>query len=143
MELSWQAGGLSEASWSALGGLRGRKKDPSSGSWALQKGMSRQVSTILGPKRLPKRSPGGSKMGSQIESGLKKAKSQKMQHLWHENLNLEGPGPPKRIQNWFPISSSTREPSKSLLRASWSALGAPWSQKIVVLDSSLAVLQEF
>ena len=75
-------------------------------------------------------------MGSQIESGLKEAKSQNMQYLSHENLNFDGPGPPKtgpeRVQNWFPIASSTRKPSKSLLRASWSALGGSWSRKKVV-----------
>ena len=75
-------------------------------------------------------------MGSQIESWLKRAKSQKLQYILHENLNFEGPGPPKtnqkRVQNWFPSSSSTRKPSKSLLRASWSPLGSSWSRKNVV-----------
>ena len=103
------------------------------------RGISRQVSTILGAKKLPKRSPGGSKMGSQIGSGLKKAKSQKMQYLSHENLNFEGPGPPKtgpkRVRNWFPISSSTRKPSKSLLRASCEPLGPSWSALGALLDA--------
>ena len=36
--------------------------------------ISRRASAILGVKRLPERSPGGSKMGSKIESGLKLAK---------------------------------------------------------------------
>ena len=38
-------------------------------------------------------------MGSQIESGLKKAKSQKMKYFLHENLNFEGPGLQTRVQN--------------------------------------------
>ena len=67
-------------------------------------------------------------MGSQIGSGLKEAKSPKMRYISHENVNFECPGPPKtgpkRVENWFPISSWTRKPSKSLLRASWIALGA-------------------
>ena len=50
--------------------------------------ISRQVSAILGARKLPQGSPGGSKMVSKIESGLEKAKSQKMQYLSHENLNF-------------------------------------------------------
>ena len=75
-------------------------------------------------------------MGSPNESRLKKAKSQNLQYFSYENLNFDGPGPPKtgpeRVQNWFPIASSTRKPSKSFLRASWSALGGSWSRKKVV-----------
>ena len=142
------------AAWRPLGSLLerswrppGPKKRSFERLLGAPRGISREVSAILGAKALPKESPGGSKMGSQIGSGLKKAKSQKMQYLSHENLNFEGPGPPntgpERVPNRFPISSSTRKPSKSLLRASWSALGAPWSQKKIVLDRSWAVLQEF
>ena len=83
-------------------------------------------------------------MGSQIESGLKKAKSQKMQYVLYENLNFEGSGPPKtgpkRLPNWFPISSSTRKPSKSLLRASWKPLGSSWSALGALLDALIALL---
>ena len=95
--------------------------------------ISRQVSAILEVKRLPRGSPRGSKMGSKIESGLKVAKSQKSQYLSHENLICKGPGSPKSdpkpVQNWFQIASSTRRPSESLWRASWSALGGLRSRK--------------
>ena len=109
------------------------------------RGIPRQVSAILQPKRLPKRSPGGSKIGSQIESGLKKAKSRKMQYLSRENLYFEGPGPPKtspkRVQNWFPIASSTRKPSKSLLIVSRRPLGPSWSALGALLDALIAILE--
>ena len=84
-------------------------------------------------------------MGSQIGSGLKNAKSQKMRYVLHENLNFDGPGPPKlgpkRVQNGFPISSSTREPSESLLRASWKPLGPSWSALGALLDRSWTLLE--
>jgi len=106
------------------------------------KRISRQVSAILGAKKLPKRSPGGSKIGSKIESGLKMAQSQKMQYLSHENLIFKGPGSPKSdpkpVQNWFQIASSTRRPSESLWRASWNALGGLRSRKKEVGNGSWA-----
>ena len=121
--------GLLERSWRPPG----PKKRSLEQLLGAPRGIPREVSAILGAKRLPKRSPGGSKMGSKIGSWLKMAKSQKSQYLSHENLNFERPGPPKtspkRFQNWFPIASSTRKPSKSLLIASWSSLGGSWSRK--------------
>ena len=144
LERSWQADGLLGASWSALGSLRGRKKRSLERPLSAPRGISREVSAILGAKRLPKGSPGESKMGSQIGSGLKKAKSQKMQYVLRENLNFDGPGPPKtgpkRDQNWFPISSSTRKPSKSLLRASSEPLGPSWSALGALLDALRTLL---
>ena len=90
---------LLERSW----GPPGPKKRSPERLLGAPRGIPRQVSAILGAKRLQKRSPGGSKMGSQIGSWLKKAKSQKMQYILHENLNFEGPGLPKtglkRVQN--------------------------------------------
>ena len=125
--------GLLEGSWRALGELRSRKKSALDSLLGAPRRISRQFSTILGAKRLPKRTPGGSKMGSQIGSRLKMAKSQKLQYLSHENLGFEGPGPsktgPKRARKWFRVSSSTRKPSKNLLRPSRSALGDSWSRK--------------
>ena len=50
-----------------------------------------------------------------------------MQDMSDENLILKLQGLPKtgpeRIQNWFPIASSTRKPSEDLFRASWGPLG--------------------
>ena len=123
------------AAWRPLGSVLdgswrppGPKKRSFERLLGAPRGISRQVSAILEAKRLPKRSPGGSKMGSQIESGLKKAKSRKIQYLSRENLHFEGPGPPKkgpkRCQNGVRISSSTRKPSESLLKPSWKPLGA-------------------
>ena len=151
-EASWRALGAVLAGWRPLGGLLERpRKPPGPKKRSLErllgapKGISREVSAILGAKGLPKGSPGGSKMGSQIGSGLKKAKSPKMQYFSHENLNFEGSGPPKtgskRLQNWFPISSSTRKPSKSLLRASWKPLGSSWSALGALLDALIALLE--
>ena len=151
-EASWRALGAVLAGWGSLGGLLerswrppGPKKRSFERLLGAPRGISRQVSAILGTKSLPKRSPGGSKMGSQIESGLKRAKSQKMQYVLRENLNFESPGPPKtgpkRLQNWFPISSSTRKPSKSLLRASRWPLGPSWSALGALLDALIALLE--
>ena len=134
-EASWRALGAVLAAWRPLGSVLdgswrppGPKKRSFERLLGAPRGISRQVSAILGAKRLPKRSPGGSKMGSQIESRLKKAKSRKIQYVSRENLNFEGPGPPKkgpkRCQNGVRISSSTRKPSESLLKPSWKPLGA-------------------
>ena len=77
---SWPLGALLDASGAEkkiLGAALGRSKRN------LKRGFS-----YLGAKALPKGSPGDSKMGSQIGSGLEKAKSQKMQYLSHENLDF-------------------------------------------------------
>ena len=142
LELSWQAGGLLEVlerSWSPPG----PKKRSFERLLGARRGISRQVSAILGAKRLSQGSPGGSKIGSKIESGLEMAKSQKMEYLLvHENHNFKGPesptSDPKPVQNWFQIASSTRRPSESLWRASWNALGGLRSRKKEVGNGSWA-----
>ena len=119
LERSWRPPGPNE---SALERLLGAPRE-----------ISRQFSTILGPERLPKWSPGGSQIEPQRRLELKRAKPQNFEDVSHENLNFESPGPPKtdpkRVQNRFPIASLTRKLSKSLLIASWSALGSSWSRK--------------
>ena len=120
---------LLEASWSGLGGLLERswtalrpKKSPLDRLLAAPRGFPRQVSAILRAKRLPKRSPGGSQIGSWRRLELKVAK-----------IIFEVPGHIlchlKRVQNGFRIASSTWKPSECLLEASWSAVGASWSGK--------------
>ena len=147
MESSWSCLGSLEVSWRPLGTLLerswrppGPKKRSPERLLGAPRGISRQVSAILGAKRLPKRSPGGSKMGLQRRLELKKAKSQKLWDVLHEKHISEAPGLPKtrpeRVQNWFQIASSTRRPSESLWRASWSALGGLRSRKKEVGNGS-------
>ena len=88
--------------------------------------ISRQVSAILGVKRLPKVSPRGSKMGSKIESELKMSKSQKTQYLPHESLNFKDPGSPKSDKNGATVvpnrifdAEAFGKPLESLLEHSW------------------------
>ena len=104
--------------WNPLCCLLEPKKRSSERLLGLPGGISRQVSSILGAKRLPKGSPGGSKMESKIDSGLEVVKSQKLQYLSHENLTFKGPGSPKsglkRGENWFQIASSKRRASERL-----------------------------
>ena len=53
-------GGLLERSWTPSGPIQSALERP----LGAPRRISRQFSTILGPKRLPKRSPGGSQIGS-------------------------------------------------------------------------------
>ena len=106
------------------------------------KGISRQVSIILGAKRLPKGSPGGSKIELGRRPELKMAKTGILTNVFQNSFIFEVPGPPKTspklIQNGFQIASSTRRPSESLWRASWSALGGLRSRKKEVGNDSWA-----
>ena len=53
---------LLEASWSALGAVRGRTKTSLERLLAAPRGIPRQISAILEPKRLPKGRPRASKI---------------------------------------------------------------------------------
>ena len=69
LELSWQAGGLLGASWSALGSLRGRKKDPWNGSWALQEESQDRFQLSWGPKGSQNRARKGLKWAPKSNPG--------------------------------------------------------------------------
>ena len=77
MEASWRSLGALKKAWSAKGGLPGaygmlldaswvalgaEKKRSLERLWAAPRGIPRQVSAILGAKRLPKGRPKGSKI---------------------------------------------------------------------------------
>ena len=74
-------------------------------------------------------------MGSQIESGLKKAKSHKLQYISRENLNFDGPGHPKTclktgpklVPNLIFDAEALEKPLESLSVASWTLLERSWS----------------
>ena len=68
MDASWSGlGGLLERSWTALG----PEKRSLERLLAAPRGIPRGVSAILRAKRLPKRSPGESKIGSKMRLELK------------------------------------------------------------------------
>ena len=92
--------GLLEASWSRLGGLLerswmalGPKESPLDRLFAAPRGISRQFSAILTAKKVPKRSPGGSKIGSRRRLELKRAKSQNFEDVSRNSLISKVPGP--------------------------------------------------
>ena len=87
---------LLEASWTVLGGLRGYALER---LLAGPRGIPRGVSTILRAKRPPKRSPGGSKIGSRRRLELKRATSQNFEDILGENAIFEVPGAPLGGQN--------------------------------------------
>ena len=78
MDASWSGlGDLLERSWTALG----PKKSPLDRLLAAPRGFPREFSAILKAKRLPKRSPGGSKIGSRRRLEPKKKKSQNFEDV--------------------------------------------------------------
>ena len=92
MEASWRSLGALKKAWSAKGGLPGADGALLDASWgalgaqkssleqllAALRGIPRQVSAILGAKRLPKGRPRGSKIESKRRLELKKLFLQKM-----------------------------------------------------------------
>ena len=64
-------GSLLERSWTPPGPIQSALERP----LGAPRRISRQFSTILGAKRLPKRSPGGSQIGSRRRLELERAKS--------------------------------------------------------------------
>ena len=150
LELFWQPGGLLEISWSALGALRDREKDPLRGSWALREESQDRFQLSWGPN-LPIRSPGGSEMEPQRRLELKKAKSQTNAGHVRRKPYSEAPGPPqnrsrtdpklvpnrifdaealeKPLESLLERSWRLLEPKKSSRSRSWAVLGRSWSQK--------------
>ena len=82
LEASWRSLGALKKAWSAKGGLPGAYGALLEACWvalgaekrslerllAAPRGIPREVSAILRAYRLPKRSPGGSKMGPKLGS---------------------------------------------------------------------------
>ena len=146
-EACWRALGAVLAAWRPLGGvLDSSWRPPRPEERALERLLSalrripRLVSAILQPKKLPKRSPGGSKMVSRRRLELKRPKSQNLQAVPQKTFMFDVPGLPfrvqNRVQNLFPIASSTLKASKSLLRASRRTLGASWRPLGALLEAS-------
>ena len=102
MDASWSGlGDLLERSWTALG----PKKSPLDRLLAAPRGFPREVSAILRAKWLPKRSPGGSKIGSRRRLELKTAKSRKIEDVSQNSLIFKVPGPHFWDQNGSKIGS--------------------------------------
>ena len=96
---------LLEASWGALGGLRGRKKVLLNGSWRVQERFPRQVSAILGAKRLPKGRPRGSKIDAKKRLELKTRFLQKAAFSLWFLMVFEVPGFLFGCQNQYKMAS--------------------------------------
>ena len=86
-------GVLLEASWNALGGILGRsRRPPGLKTHALERLLAaprripRPFSAILRAKRLPKRSPGGSQIGSCRRFELQTAKPQNFEDVLRNSL---------------------------------------------------------
>ena len=66
---AWRSlGGLLERCWSALGGLRGRKKDLLSGSWALEEESQDRFQLSWGPEGSQNRAREGPKLSTRGDS---------------------------------------------------------------------------
>ena len=88
-------------------------------------GISRQVAAILGAKRFPQGSPGGSKMESKIDCGLKVVKSQKKSNTsYTKKILLKVQGLQNRAQNGVKIGSKAHLRRGDPRNASREALGA-------------------
>ena len=119
---SWRALGAVLAAWWSPGGLLERFLEPLGASWkalgpkktpldrllAAPRGFPREVSAILRAKRLPKRSPGGSKIGSRRRLELKTAKSQNFEDVSWNSLIFKVPGRPFWDQNGTKIGSQSQ-----------------------------------
>ena len=99
----------------------------------LQDGFLAQLGPIWTPKRLPKGSPKRAPNGVRNRFELKAAKSQNSQDVSRKNLNFEAPGAHfgsrNGVRNGVQNGISMLTALESLLRASWSALGALRSRK--------------
>ena len=105
LEASWSGlGGLLERSWTALG----LEKSALERLLAAPRGIPREVSAILKAKRLPKRSPGGSQIGSRRRLQLKRAKSQNLEDVSRNSLIFKVPGPPFGSKNGTKTGSQSQ-----------------------------------
>ena len=144
MEASW---GFLEASWTLLGqpgGILGALGAALEASWPLLGRSWRPLGRsgvclgrswdglkrILRAKRLPKRSPGGSKTGSRKRLELKRAKSQNFEDVLRNSLIFKVSGLHFGDQNGSKTSSELQHrccrPLGTHLECSWRVLGASW-----------------
>ena len=122
LEASWRSfGGLNEA-WSAKGGLPGAYGALLEAFWvalgaekrslerllAAPRGIPRQVSAILGAKRLPKGRPRGSKIESKRRLELNMRFLQKILSFQDKSLIFKVPGSIFGCQNRYKIASDCR-----------------------------------
>ena len=122
LEGSWRSLGALKKAWSAKGGLPGAYGALLEASWvalgaekrslerllAAPRGIPREVSAILRAKRLPKRSPGGSQIGSRRRLQLKRAKSQNLEDVSRNSLIFKVPGPPFGSKNGTKTGSQSQ-----------------------------------
>ena len=130
LESSWSCPGSLEVSWRPLGALLERSWTPPGHfkqSWerllAAPRAPWRPVSTILGAKRLPKRSPGGSKIESKRRFKLKTRILQKPWFFQWISLIFEAQGSLLRAKNVSRMGSESHLRRGSALKVSWRPLG--------------------
>ena len=138
LEASWRSLGALKKAWSAKGGLPGAYGALLDASWvalgaekrslerllAAPRGIPRQVSAILGAKRLPKGRPRGSKIESKRRLGLKIGKPEKLMNVLGGALIFEVPGSLFRARNRYKMAPDCSLVACWLLEASSMALGA-------------------
>ena len=113
-------GALLDGSWGALGA----EKSTLERLLAAPREMPRQVSAILGAKRLPKGGPRGSKIEAKRRLELKTRFLQKPLFFLWISLIFEIPGSSFGGQNRWKLASDCSLAAESLLKASRMALGA-------------------
>ena len=130
LEPSWQAGGLLGASWSALGRILGRKKGPSSGSWALQEESQDRFQLPWGPKCSQNGARGvqnEAPEATQAEEGeiTKLASLTRKPYVSSSRAfkSMSETGP-KLVPSGIFNAEALEKHLESLLEASWSTLGA-------------------
>ena len=121
LEASWRLLGVLKKAWSAKGRLPGACGELLDASWgalgaeksslerllAAPRGIPRQVSAILGTKRLPKGGPKGAQNEVQKRFELKVAKSQKSTTVHRICLIFEVPGHPFAAKTGSKTGSKT------------------------------------
>ena len=122
MEGSWRSLGALKKAWSAKGGLPGAYGALLEASWvalgaekrslerllAAPRGIPREVSAILGAKRLPKGRPGGSKIESKRQLELKMRFLQKPLFFQYNSLIFKVPGSIFGCQNRYNMALDCR-----------------------------------
>ena len=122
LEGSWRSLGALKKAWSAKGGLPGAYGALLEASWvalgaekrslerllAAPRGIPREVSAILGAKRLPKGRPGGSKIESKRQLELKMRFLQKSLFFQYNSLIFKVPGSMIGCQNRYKMASDCR-----------------------------------
>ena len=146
LELSWQPGGLLEASWNALGALLEAFGAQKSNWKRLLDGprpLRRLVSALPGGQIPSKRSPGGSQIEVRKRSKLKMAKPWFLTTAARISMIFEVPGSLLGTKNGSNIGSESHLRRGSLQKVSWSALGGFWSRKKLAWKPLGAVLERF